>query len=207
MAPSWDDVAQGAEIRRERIERSRETPIQIQARHREMIRLASTGMSASDIARVVGCCYATVSSVLRSPLHRAAVYKIQDNLDEGIITPSKAIFNNARKALELEHRILTTGSIPEPEPQEGEEALSRSERIKVMVDALNRSKDTAPVTRGVQEHEGVSLREILAERRRKAVLEEVESKTQEAVRTIRKEQNHITVSAQSEDASVAISGC
>lgn len=58
---------------------------ELQARHREIIRLASVGKRNKDIAEILGCSPGTVSKVLQNPLAKSHMNQINKNMDEYLV--------------------------------------------------------------------------------------------------------------------------
>lgn len=79
---------------------------ELQARHREIIRLASVGKRNKDIAEILGCSPSTVSKVLQNPLAKSHMNQMNKNMDEYLVEAQQHLTELLPEVTGLFERIV-----------------------------------------------------------------------------------------------------
>lgn len=101
---------------------------ELQALHREILRLHINHVPYSSIANELGITEAMVCYTVNSDLGKLALNRMQDQLDKAALEVNEQLYSNAKIAEQFLGRVVS-----------GDEEVTKSLRAKVCMDQLDRA--------------------------------------------------------------------
>lgn len=105
---------------------------ELKAHHRDIVRMAFEGYKPNEIAAVKNITPESVRGVLKDPLAKAVMEKMQDKSDEGVVDVRKRLVEMNAKALNVIERTMDDETAP------------HNVSLKAALEVLDRTGHAAP---------------------------------------------------------------
>lgn len=144
----------------------KETSIaKLQARHLSMIRMHLGGCTYGEISQALGVSPQSVESAIRSPLAQARIAEMQSKLDNQAMKRSIELETLADKSLEILAKVLNGSALETEATDEAGIPVCQmptlSQRLKVAETVLDRTPNTAKVTKAAPQREAALSTEAI----------------------------------------------